>query len=418
MLYHLYDFHHAMLAPLRLTAEAMQQTFSNPFLPIAYTRFGRTIAAGSEVIERATRRYGKPEFGLAATNIAGERVLVSQRVIDSTPFCDLLHFRRDGERADPKVLVVAPMSGHYATLLRGTVSGLLPDHDVYITDWANAAMVPAALGPFDLDDYIDTIIRFIERLGPDVHVIAVCQPSPAVLAAVAILSAWGHRAAPRSMTLMGGPIDTRVNPTKVNEHAARRPLDWFENSVISTVPATYPGFMRRVYPGFLQLSGFMSLNADRHVGSVMRHYQHLIRGDGDNAATHRQFYDEYLAVMDLTAEFFLQTLKTVFQEHALAEGTMTSRGRKIDLKAIDSTALMTVEGELDDISGVGQTYAAHALCSAIPADNRDHMVQAKVGHFGIFNGRRWREFILPRVRTFIRANADYASSSSPAAHGS
>ena len=346
MLYHLYDFQHALLAPLRLTAEALQQTFSNPFLPVSYTRLGRTIAAGSEVLERATRRYGKPEFGLTATRIGNERVPVHLAVADSTPFCDLLHFRREGTHADPKVLLVAPMSGHYATLLRGTVKGLLPDHDVYITDWANAAMVPRAFGRFDLDDYIDTVLRFLERLGPDLHVVAVCQPSPAVLAAVALLAEADPRTAPRSMTLMGGPVDTRVNPTKLNRHAATRPLEWFDRNVIATVPMGYPGFMRRVYPGFLQLSGFMSLNLDRHVGSVMRHYHHLVRGDGDNAAQHRAFYDEYLAVMDLTAEFFLQTLKTVFQDHALPEGTMASRGRKVEPRAISTTALMTIEGEI------------------------------------------------------------------------
>jgi poly(3-hydroxybutyrate) depolymerase len=405
MLYHLYDLQHAMMSPSRAVAETLQHLFSHPLLPISYTRFGRAIAAGSEIFERSTRRYKKPEFGLDSTVIAGEPVGVELITAARKPFCDLLHFRRDTTREDPKVLLVAPLSGHHATLLRGTAQALLPDHDVYVTDWINACEVPSERGPFDLDDYIDYVIAFLQKLGPDVHVIAVCQPSVPVLAAVSLMAEAKDPAAPRSMTLMGGPIDTRVNPTQVNQLAAARSIEWFEHSVITQVPATYPGFTRRVYPGFLQLTGFMTMNLDRHVGSTMRHYQHLVRGDGESAAGHRRFYDEYLSVMDLTAEFYLQTVKTAFQDHALPLGTMRSRGRKVDPRAIRKTALMTVEGELDDISGVGQTYAAHALCANLPAAKRRHLMQKGVGHFGIFNGKKWRSEILPQVRSFIRQNA-------------
>ena len=402
MLYHLYDWQHAMISPSRVFAEAIQHVFSHPLLPISYTRLGRAIAAGSEIYERSTRRYKKPEFGLDLTTIGDETVVVELETVATKPFCNLLHFRRDTKRKDPKVLLVAPLSGHYATLLRGTVQGLLPQHDVYITDWVNACEVPLEHGPFDLDDYIDYVIGFLRELGPDVHVIAVCQPSVPVLAAVSLMSADNDPAVPRSMTLMGGPIDTRVNPTQVNRLAATRSMQWFEHTVVTTVPATYPGFMRRVYPGFLQLTGFMTMNLDRHFGSTVRHFQHLVRGDGEGAAGHRRFYDEYLSVMDLTAEFYLQTVKTAFQDHALPLGTMMSRGRKVEPGAIRKTALMTVEGELDDISGAGQTVAAHGLCSSLPQSKRRHLLQTKVGHFGIFNGKKWRGEILPQVSAFIR----------------
>ena len=401
-LYQLYDMQRAALAPWRLTAETLQQVFSHPLLPMAYTRMGRAVAAGAELFERSTRRYGKPEFGLHSTWTNGDEVGVQLTTVEQRPFCDLLHFRRDTTRSDPRVLVVAPMSGHYATLLRGTVAGLLPDHDVYITDWQNAADVALEHGRFDLDDYIDYVVRFVERLGPDVHVIAVCQPSVPVLAAAAIMSADRHPARPRSMILMGGPIDTRINPTRVNRHAKEHSLDWFERTCVSTVPATYPGFLRKVYPGFLQLTSFMAMNADRHLGSALKHFHHLVRGDGESAEGHRRFYDEYLAVMDLPAEFFLQTVKVAFHDHDLPCGTMTSRGNPVEPQAISDIALMTVEGELDDISGPGQTVAAHDLCPALPPDKRLHHFQKGVGHFGIFNGKRWRSDILPRIREFIR----------------
>jgi poly(3-hydroxybutyrate) depolymerase len=402
LLYHFYDFHRATLAPLRFTAEAVQQVFSHPLVPLSYTRFGRAVAASAELIERSTRRYSKPEFGFGTVRVAGSDVAVREEIVARRPFANLLHFRRDTARADPRVLVVAPLSGHHATLLRDTVAGLLPDHDVYITDWVNAADVPLAHGRFDLDDYIEYVIGFLEHLGPGTHVIAVCQPSVPVLAAVAVMGADGHGASPRSMTLMGGPIDTRASPTKVNRHAKTHSLEWFERSVISTVPAAYPGFLRSVYPGFIQLSGFLAMNPDRHLGAVLKHFQHLVRGDGDSAEAHRRFYDEYLAVMDLPAEFFLQTIKVAFQDHDLPRGTMRWRGSAVEPRTITRTALLTVEGELDDISGVGQTVAAHDICTGIPPDKRRHHLQKNVGHYGIFNGRRWRSEILPVVSEFIR----------------
>jgi poly(3-hydroxybutyrate) depolymerase len=298
-------------------------------------------------------------------------------------------------------MLVAPLSGHHSTLLRGTVAALLPGHDVHIADWHDAKGIPVAEGRFDLDDYIDRIVAYLRALGPGTHVIAVCQPSVPVLAAAALMAAAQDGCRPRSLILMGGPIDTRVNPTQVNAFAASRPLSWFKNTVVSRVPYGFPGFGRAVYPGFLQLSGFMSMNIDRHLGAHLRMYEHLIRGDGDSAEAHRRFYDEYLSVMDLTAEFYLQTVELVFQKHVLPKGEWVSRGAKIEPAAIRDIALMTIEGELDDISAPGQTLAAQALCRGIPAGRREHVLAEGVGHYGIFNGRRWREAIAPRVAAFI-----------------
>jgi poly(3-hydroxybutyrate) depolymerase len=406
MLYQLHEMHHAAMAPMRLGAEAGRDLFRNPFNPLAYTPYGRALAATCDIVEQTTRRRGKPDFGLEHTTIGAEKVPVHEEIVDAKSFCRLVHFVREGVApGDPVVLIVAPLSGHYATLLRGTVAGLLPDHEVYITDWLNARAVPLAEGYFDLDDYIDYVMGYLRLLGPGCHVMAVCQPSVPVLAAAALMAEDGDAAVPRSMVLMGGPVDTRVNPTEVNRLAEKRSLAWFEGSAISRVPPRYPGFMRRVYPGFVQLSGFMSMNLDRHVDAHVRLFNHLIEGDGEGAAAHRRFYDEYTAVMDLPAEYFLQTVETVFQRHALPQGTMTWRGRAIEPAAIEKTALMTVEGELDDISGLGQTRAAHALCSALPATMKRHHEQKGVGHYGIFNGRKWRRAIAPKVRDFIRAHA-------------
>lgn len=402
MLYHLYAMHRASLAPLRLMAAAGQQMFSNPALPVSQTRFGRTVAASFELLERSTRRYLKPAFDLDHTMIDNEVVPVELVEVLDNRFCVLRHFRRDIERDDPKVLLVAPLSGHFSTLLRGTVAALLPDHEVYITDWKDAAQVPAKLGGFDLDDYIDDIIEFFHTIGPGAHVIAVCQPAVPVLAAISLMSVAGDEATPKSMVLMGGPIDTRVNPTKVNELAERQPIEWFERTVVARVPFPSPGAMRRVYPGFLQLSGFMTMNLDRHVSAHMKLFDHLVQGDGEGAAAHRRFYDEYMSVMDLPAEYYLQTVRSVFQEHVLPKGTMVSRDRAIEPRAIERTALLTVEGEFDDISGLGQTRAAHELCSGLPASMRRHHEQADVGHYGIFNGKRWQHEIYPVVRDFIR----------------
>ena len=404
MLYQLYDLQHAALTPLRLFAEATQATFQNPFIPASYTKVGRAVAAGAELIERTTRRWGKPEFGLPKTVINGREVAVHEKVALRKPFGQLLHFERDTPHADPRVLLVAPLSGHYATLLRGTVEALLPNHDVYITDWQDAKMVPLARGRFDLDDYIAYIIDFLHFLGPDTHIMAVCQPAVPVLAAVALMAQMDDPDQPRSMTLMGGPIDTTAAPTQVTQLAATRDIEWFERHVVTAVPPYYPGGLRQVYPGFIQLTGFMSMNLDRHIDAHVNLFNHLVRGDGESAESHRRFYDEYLSVMDLPAEFYLQTVNTVFQEHKLPKGTMTWRELKVDCSAIGKTALMTVEGELDDISAPGQTIAAHRLCSGLPADKKVNLLQKGVGHYGIFNGRKWRENIMPQVRSFIREN--------------
>lgn len=404
MFYQLYELNHAAMAPWRAAAESMRVAYRNPFNPLAYTKFGRAFAAGFEVFERATRRYGKPAFELDQTVIDGKPVSVHEKIVWSKPFCDLLHFERclpSGHRKDPKVLVVAPMSGHYATLLRGTVETLLPDAEIYITDWKDARMVPLSEGAFDLDDFIDYIIEMIHHLGEDTHVVAVCQPSVPVLAAVARMEEDKDPLSPSSMTLMGGPIDTRINPTAVNQLAQTRPLSWFEDNVIMPVPWPQPGFMRPVYPGFLQLSGFMSMNLDRHMIAQKDFFVHLVKNDGDSADKHRDFYDEYLAVMDLTAEFYLQTVDTVFIRHSLPKGEMTHRGKPVDPSKIVNTALLTVEGENDDISGVGQTRAAQTLCSNLPDNRRMHYMQPDVGHYGVFNGSRFRKEIAPRILKFM-----------------
>ncbi|MGQ0584300.1 MAG: polyhydroxyalkanoate depolymerase [Reyranella sp.] len=403
MLYQAYEFQRQLANPVRLWANALEQAYSSPYNPLTETWIGKSIAAGAEIVARLTQNYGKPEFGLKTTQIGNETVEVNEEILLRKPFCQLLHFHRDTTRRDPKVLVVAPMSGHFATLLRGTVEALLPEHDVHITDWTDAREVPLTAGNFSLDDYIDYVIAFCRYLGPDVHVIAVCQPSVPVLAAAALMAEAKDPRQPRSLTLMGGPIDTRQSPTVPNDLAMRNSMMWFRQNVISTVPYGYPGAMRRVYPGFLQLTSFISMNLDRHVNAHMRQFEHLVKGDDDPADGHRAFYDEYLAVMDLSAEFYLQTIEVVFKEHLLPRGEWVSRDRKIDPSFIE-TALMTVEGELDDISGLGQTKAAHALTPNIPGARHVHWEQPRVGHYGIFNGRKWREQIMPRVRAFIREN--------------
>ncbi len=407
MFYHLYEMNHAAMAPLRASADLMRQACNNPLNPLSNTAFGRSLDAGFEVFERMTRRYGKPEFDIAKTEIGGETVDVSQEIAWSKPFCRLLHFNRnlpEDRRDDPKVLLVAPMSGHYATLLRGTVEALLPHADLYVTDWIDARTVALTEGRFDLDDYISYIIEMLHHLGDGTHVVAVCQPSVPVLAAVALMEADQDRFAPASMTLMGGPIDTRINPTAVNELAKAKPIDWFRDNVVMSVPWPQPGFGRAVYPGFLQLSGFMSMNLDRHMTAHKDFYLNLVKNDGDSAEKHREFYDEYLAVMDLTAEFYLQTVETVFIEHALPRGMMMHRGRAVDPTAIRTVALFTVEGENDDISGVGQTRAAHDLCLNLPADKRRHYMQPDVGHYGVFNGSRFRNEIVPQMIAFFQTH--------------
>ena len=404
MLYHVYEMQHVALMPVRTIADYSQHLLRNPYNPLSHTPVGRWLAAACDQFEHLTRRYGKPKFELRTTFVDGEEVAVKEEVVDRKTFGQLKHFQRQAEGLnDPRVLVVAPMSGHYATLLRGTVEALLPDHEVFITDWRDARNVPIYQGGFDMDDYIDYVIRFLETIGPNTHVLAVCQPCVPVLAAVSLMAAENHECLPTTTTLMGGPIDVRRNPTKVNELASTRPLSWFEKKVVVHVPPPNPGVMRRVYPGFLQLAGFMSMNLDRHFDAHRTIFRHLVAGDGESAAAKREFYEEYLAVMDLCAEFYLQTVKTVFQDYALPKGEMVWwDGEKVEPAAISNMALMTVEGERDDICGIGQTRAAHDLCVNIPADLREHYEQPAVGHYGIFNGRKWREQIAPRFKDFIR----------------
>jgi poly(3-hydroxybutyrate) depolymerase len=411
-LYGLYELGHLALGPSRALADATRLAFKNPFNPLYLTTFGKSIAAAAEVFERSTRRYGQPEWRIASTLVGGERVPVNIKSVWERPFCRLLHFERVFEhqprRPQPRLLIVAPMSGHFATLLRGTVEAFLPNHDVYITEWRDARVIPMTEGSFDLDDYIDYLISIFHVLNGDTHVVAVCQPAVPVMAAVAVMDADDDPFVPVSMTLMGGPIDTRVNPTGVNKLAARRGIGWFKQNVISKVPFPNPGFMRDVYPGFLQLHGFVSMNLDRHLEAHRDLFLNLVKGDGDSAHKHKEFYDEYLAVMDLAAEYYLQTVDTVFVRHALPKGEMKHRDRPVDLSAIRRCALLTVEGEHDDISGVGQTEAAHALCVNIPADLQAHWLQPGVGHYGVFNGSRFRSEIAPRIADFVLTAAHSA----------
>jgi poly(3-hydroxybutyrate) depolymerase len=408
--YQMYEASHLAMAPARAWSDAAMLWFKTPFNPLTYTPFGRNLAAGAELFERMTRRYGKPHFGLDGTVVDGREVTVTERIVWERPFCKVIHFAREGRipaNRSAKLLIVAPMSGHYATLLRGTVEAFLPTHDVYITDWADARMVPIAIGDFDLDDYIDYLIDMCRSLGSTspgtrLHTLGVCQPAVPLIAAVALMGADSDPLAPASMTLMGGPVDTRRSPTAVNKLAEDRGTAWFRANCLETVPFPYPGVMRRVYPGFLQLSGFMAMNFDRHVNAHQDMFYHLVKDDGDAAEKHRDFYDEYLSVMDLTAEFYMQTIETVFVQHALPKGEMVSRGRRVDLGQIRNTALMTVEGENDDISGVGQTYAAQELCTGIPDDMKRHHLQLGVGHYGVFNGSRFRSQIAPRITDFTR----------------
>lgn len=404
--YESYELAHRVMAPLRWGAQGLKMQLQSPFNPFRNLLLPRMMAASCELFENVTRRYGKPEWGIKETKIFGMPVPINEQIVYSKPFCNLVHFDREekviGRRYDPKVLIVAPLSGHYATLLRGTVEAMIREHNVYVTDWADARMVPVGAGPFDLDDFIDYIIEFIQYLGGNTHVIAVCQPAVPVLAAAALMASRNDPMLPASVTLMGGPIDTRRNETAVNKLAKTRPIEWFENNVINTVPFPNPGFMRKVYPGFIQLTGFMQMNLERHMTAHKDLFSNLVKGDCDSVESHQTFYEEYLAVLDLPAKFYLQTVKVVFQDHDLPDGRMTHRGEKVDCAAIKRTALMTVEGERDDICGLGQTEAAHDLCVNIPMDEKYHYVQSGVGHYGVFNGTRWRTEIQPRIREFIR----------------
>ena len=417
--YFWYETAHMMLSPARMASDAAGQFFKNPMNPLTHTAYGRTIAASCELFERTTRRYAKPAFGLPWTKIDGEPVAISERVVWERPFGRVIAFDRALNFAvapQPKLLMVAPMSGHYATLLRGTVETFLPSHQVFITDWTDARLVPLTEGGFDLDDYIDYLISMFRTLGPDLHVMAVCQPSVPVMAAIARMEAENDPLTPRSMTLMGGPIDTRRSPTAVNRVAEERGVAWFKRNCIVKVPPSYPGFWREVYPGFLQLSGFMAMNMDRHVTAHGDMFNHLVRGDGDSAEKHREFYDEYMAVMDLTAEYYLQTVEKVFVNHELPKGEMMHRDKPVDLLAIRNCAIMAIEGEKDDISGVGQTLAALQLTPNLPPEKKVYHLQMSVGHYGVFNGSRFRKEIAPRIREFILEHQAAARPSRPAPH--
>ncbi len=406
MLYHLHEMVRAALNPALIAANSTKRIMRNPYNPLAHMTVGRGAAAAAELIERTTRQYAKPEFGIGATTVAGRNLAVRERIVWQKPFCRLIHFHRDLPVEEAmqatRVLVVAPLSGHYATLLRGTVEGLLPFHEVYITDWSDARMAPVEVGAFDLDCYVDYILDMIRLFKGDVHVMAVCQPSVPVMMAVSYLEAIKDAAAPRSMILLGGPIDTRVNPTAVNKVAVEKGIDWFRQHVVTAVPWPYPGQGRKVYPGFLQLISFISMNMDRHVNAHKDLFFSLVNGDGDSAEKHREFYNEYLAVMDLTAEFYLQTVEKIFIDHSLPKGQMFYRGHLIDPGAVRRVALMTVEGEKDDITGVGQCHAAHLLCRHLSKAMKKHHLQAQAGHYGIFNGSRFRSDIVPAITAFIQ----------------
>lgn len=410
MLYHAYEITHAAISPMRTAAQMGQQVMRHPLNLIPGNYGTRAVSAALEMFINATRRYGKPSFDFGTTMVDGVETPVAEEVVWAKPFCHLVRFRRDGAeieaRNDPKVLIVAPMSGHYATLLRGTVEAMLPEHDVYITDWIDARDVPVAEGAFDLDDYTDYVIEMVRHLsrgGERVAVMAVCQPGIPVVAAASLMAMDGDPCRPASMVLMGSPIDTARNPKQPNELAAKRPISWFENNVVVSVPWPNRGFMRQVYPGFLQLSSFLAMNVDRHVDAHVRQFRNLVRGDGDSSEAHRKFYDEYLAVMDLSGEFYLQTIERVFQKRLLAIGQYDYRDRRIEPSAIADIGLMTIEGEKDDITGLGQTEAAHDLLTRLPEADRRRYVAEGVGHYGVFNGSRWRNLIQPEVRDFIRA---------------
>lgn len=417
MLYSLYELGHLSVAPLRIAAMMQASILRSPLNPVADTEVARAAAAASDLFETVTRRYRKPAWNLPTTHVNGVDVTVTPRSVWSTPWCDMVHFERDGEaltaargsRVDPTVLLVAPMSGHYATLLRGTVEAFLPEHEVYVTDWADARMTPVLAGRFDLNDYIDHVMGMMRALGPHTHVVAVCQPGPLVVAAVSLMAQEDDPCTPASMTIMGSPIDARRSPTVPNKLAEERDIEWFKQNMIHSVPALYPGAFRRVYPGFLQLASFMGMNLSRHVDAHYDYFQNLVKGDGDSTDKHREFYDEYLAVMDLTEEFYIQTLVEIFQDYSLARGEMEHRGVRVDPSAIAKTALLTVEGENDDISGIGQTQAAHDICTNIPQAMRQDYIQPGVGHYGVFSGRRFRTEIYPRMRDFMRAHQPAAS---------
>jgi poly(3-hydroxybutyrate) depolymerase len=429
MLYSIYEAGYYATTPLRFAARLSRDFWHSPLNPAADSELGRRLYAGADLFANLTKRYGRPDWGVDTVEIDGHEVRVHKNVAWSSPWAKMIHFDRDrsdmrraGRRGlEPAVLIVAPLSGHYATLLRGTVRAFLQDHEVFITDWSNARDVPMMEGRFDFHDFIDHIRLMLQELGPRPHVVAVCQPGPPVLAAAALMAEDGDPSRPGSMTFMGSPIDARLSPTPTNTLAEDKPFTWFESNMIDTVPAPYPGMGRRVYPGFVQLAAFMSQNLESHQEAHRRYLHQLMDGDGDGAEKHLEFYDEYLSVLDLTEEFYLQTVDVVFQRHLLPKGELYHRGRRVAPEKITDIGLLTVEGENDDISGIGQTQAAHTLCSGLPEGMAEDYVQPHVGHYGVFNGRRFREEIYPKVRgmirkmeaTFDKAAADKAAQDKP-----
>ena len=404
MLYYMHDFNHAILAPVNAFARTGTYGLTHTFSPLNYSTEGRRVKANFEMLERNTRHFFKPAFGLKTTTLpSGEECKVTEEIVQRENFCHLIHFKKEAKLAhQPKILICAPLSGHYATLLRDTVRAMLPDHDVYITDWQNARDIPLIVGEFTLDNYISYIMDFLRIIGPGTHVMAVCQPAVPVTAATALMSQNKDKCVPASLTLMGGPIDSRNNPTAVNKQAKEHPISWFRKHVITHVPYYYPGAWREVCPGFLMLSGFMSMNLERHVTAHKKFYEHLIQGDEESAASHRQFYDEFMSVLDLPAEYYLESVRVAFQDHDLPKNKMKWNGHKVDVHAIDKTPILAIEGELDDISGLGQTKAVHDITPHLPADKKQYHQQKAAGHYGIFNGSKWRNHIMPVVREFIK----------------
>ena len=420
MLYHWCELSHAAVQPARRMADTYRLFIEHPLNPIGYTAVGRHAAAACEVFERTTRRYPKPKFNITTTCVDGSDVDVFEHTIWRTPFCRLKRFARnipkEQNARDPRLLIVAPMSGHYATLLRGTVETLLPNHDVYITDWQDASTIPVQDGTFGLESYISHIIDMLRLFQGDVHVFGVCQPSVPVLAACAIMDAENDPSIPHSLIMAGGPIDTRQNPTAVNDIAVERGIEWFRNNALATVPRPHAGAGRRVYPGFLQLSGFMAMNLNRHLTAHKALFLDLIKGDGDSADRHREFYDEYLAVMDLTAEFYIETVEQVFIKHALPKGELNYKDQAVDLNKVTRIPIMTIEGEKDDITGLGQCRAALNLTPNLPEIMKLHCEVRNVGHYGIFNGRRFQNEIAPKISQFVRnydSRADFIEASHP-----
>jgi poly(3-hydroxybutyrate) depolymerase len=408
MLYQLYEAQRALLSPFAEFASASSKLYNHPLSPFTHTPMAHRVSAGLDLMHRLSKEYEKPEFDITSVAVGDVDVAVQEQVAIEKPFCRLLRFKRFTDnppmltrmKDQPKVLIVAPLSGHHATLLRDTVRSMLTEHKVYITDWTDARMVPIDAGPFHLDDYVAYMQEFIRHVGPDAHVISVCQPTVPVLAAISLMASNGEPT-PRTMTMMGGPIDARRSPTAVNNLAMNKSHEWFEHNVIYRVPVNYPGAGRRVYPGFLQHTGFVAMNPDRHLSSHYDYFLDLVRGDDESADSHRKFYDEYNAVLDMPAEYYLDTIKTVFQDFALVNGTWEVNGQLVRPQDITTTALLTIEGELDDISGAGQTRAAHELCTGIPIERQFHYDVEGAGHYGIFSGRRWRENVYPVVREFI-----------------